>query len=427
PDGNFDSYADRHMEEYFEVVDRFVTTRMEKFSMRAEYKKGSFNPYIRKMLEKMEDVREIQNRYRTNPLKKSWSPWTPICEKCGKIVTTRITEIKDGIVNYICEDYNFEETKAVGCGHRGDNDPLKGNGKLLWKSEWAAQWARWKVVSEGAGKEYQVPNSAWWINGEIVEKVLEFPMPEPIFYEHIVIDNVKMSASLGNVIYPRDWLEVAGPEILRLFYNKRLMTTRSFSWKDLPLLYDEYDYLAKVFHGSENVANKKEETHLKRLYEISSMKAEEPLNLAFSHAAMVAQAFHKEDGIISCLKKTGNYDENRRKRIFDRLRMAKIWLQKYAPEEMKFELQHEVPKDMNLTDLQKEALKKISASLLENDYDDKTLFEEFYRIIKETGVKGPDFFRAAYNVLLNKDRGPKLAPFILAIGKEKAARMFAKI
>ena len=47
--------------------------------------------------------------------------------------------------------------------------------------------------------------------------------------------------------------------------------------------------------------------------------------------------------------------------------------------------------------------------------------QDLFEIIKNT-----DFFRAAYNVLLNKDRGPKLAPFILALGEEKVIRLFEK-
>jgi len=164
PDGNFDSYAERFKAEYFEVVDKFVNTDMAKFSMREEYKKGNFNKYIKKIIESTEEVRKIQNKYRTNKLDKSFSPWKPICDNCGKIVTTQVKEISEGIVKYQCKDYDFETTTAIGCKHKGENDPLKGNGKLLWKSEWAAQWAYWKIVSEGAGKEYQVPNSAFWVN-----------------------------------------------------------------------------------------------------------------------------------------------------------------------------------------------------------------------------------------------------------------------
>ena len=426
--GCHSSYADHHMEEYFKVVDLFVTTKMEKFSMREEYRKGSFNPFIKKILEKIDDIKEIQNRYRTNPLKKHWSPWTPICESCGKIVTPHILDFKDGIVTYACRDYEFETTTAKGCGHKGENNPLKGNGKLLWKSEWASQWALWNVVSEGAGKEYQVPNSAWWINGEIAEKVLEFPMPVPIFYEHIMIDNQKMSASVGNVVYPKDWLEVAPPELLRLFYNKRLMTTRSFSWKDLPNLYDEFDKTAKIYFGITKLENKKDEVHSKRLFEISAGKdAEKPIELSFSHAAFIAQIFKNDEDAVKSMEKTGHYSKEMHDKIFERMHRAKIWLKKYAPEEAKFELQKEVPDGIILEANEKEALHEIAKMLMINDYSEKTLFEEFYNISNKLGLKPQDFFRAAYKVLLNKERGPKLAPFVLALGKEKVARMLERV
>ena len=428
PDGCHESYAGHHMDEYFKVVDQFVTTKMEKFSMREEYKKGHFNPYIKKILEKIDDVKEIQNRYRTNPLKKAWSPWTPICGNCGKIVTPHVTGFQDGIVTYECKDYEFETTTAKGCGFKGENDPLKGNGKLLWKSEWASQWARWKVVSEGAGKEYQVPNSAWWINGEIVEKVHNFPMPEPIFYEHIIIDNQKMSASVGNVVYPKDWLEVAPPELLRLFYNKRLMTTRSFSWKDLPNLYDEYDKIAKVHFGGIKLENKKEESHYKRLLEVTTgNNFKSPINMSFSHAAVVAQIFHDEEDAVKSLEKTGHYSRKDHDVIFERVHKAKIWLKKYAPDDLKFEVQKHIAKDVKLDEKEKEALHRIAELLKEKEYNEKTLFEEFYSICGKAGINNTDFFRAAYNVLLNKDRGPKLAHLILTIGKEKASALFDKV
>lgn len=425
PENCHSSYADHHTEEYFKVVDQFVTTEMEKFSMREEYKKGNFNSYVKKILEEIEEVREIQNKYRTNPLKRGWSPWTPICENCGNIVTPHVLNFEGGIVNYVCRDYEFETTTAKGCGFKGGNDTLKGNGKLLWKSEWASQWARWQVVSEGAGKEYQVPNSAFWINGEIVEKVLDFPMPVPIFYEHLMIDNQKMSASVGNVIYPQDWLEVAPPELLRLFYNKRLMTTRSFSWRDLPNLYDEYDKIAKVYFDDLKLENKKEESHYKRLFEVSHGKEiKKPIELSFSHAAVIAQIFPDEEDAIKSLEKTGHYDKEQHERIFERLQKVKIWLKKYALDELKFEIQKHVPKNIEIKANEKKALHTIAKLLKEKEYNEKSLFEEFYNVCKELDLKPQDFFKAAYKVLLNKDNGPKLAPFILALGKEKMVKLF---
>lgn len=428
PDGSYPSYADKHMDEYFKVLDRFVVNKMERFSMREEYKKGTFKKYVANLLDHVEEVREIQNRYRTNPLKKGWAPWTPVCENCGKIVTSRVTDISDGKVLYKCEDYEFETMTAKGCGHKGENDPSKGNGKLVWKSEWAAQWAVWSVSCEGAGKEYQVPNSAFWINGEIVEKILNYPMPVPVFYEHLFIDGVKMSASLGNVIYPKDWLEVASPEHLRLLYNKRLMMSRSFSWKDLPHLYQEYDGLIRVHKGETQITNEKEKMNAIRLLEMAKMdEIIEPLDLSFPHAAMVAQLYQNDEDSIASLKKSKHYSKKNHEQILGLLHKAKFWLEKYATDDDKYVVQESVPSGLILSNGQKDALHDVASLLDSKEWEERELHQEFYTICTKHGIKNTEFFQAAYKVLLNKERGPKLAAFLILLGKERVVPLFRSV
>ena len=124
------------------------------------------------------------------------------------------------------------------------------------------------------------------------------------------------------------------------------------------------------------------------------------------------------------MEKTGHYNKKKHDGIFERLHKAKIWLKKYAPEEVKFEVQKKVPKDIKLTSKEKEALHEIAKLLEEKEYDEKSLFNEFYNISNKLELNPQDFFKAAYKVLLNKERGPKLAPFILALEKEKVVRLF---
>ena len=426
PDGCHDSYAEHFVSKYFEVIDEFVDTDMKKYSMREEYKKGNFSVYIKKMLDNVDTVREILNKYRTNQLSEGWSPWTPICDKCGKIDTCKVKSFDGKKVHYSCEDYEFEKTIAKGCGYIGENDPKKCNGKLMWKSEWAAQWARWGVCTEGAGKEYQVPNSAFWVNAEIVERVLDYPSPEPIFYEHLLIDNVKMSASLGNVVYPHNWLEAATPQLLRYFYNKRLMRTRSFSWKDLSKFYDEYDNAARVYYGLERIENEKEEMQIKKLFMASQLsEIESPVNINFSHASLLAQVFTKDSDIVKSLKKTGHYDEKQHLSIFTRIKKARAWLEKYAPEEAKFTIQEKVP-EITLAENLKSALREIP-ELVEKHHDEQSLFNGFYELIKKNNLTAKEFFGASYKILLNRDRGPKLATLLLSVDKDVIEKLFGKL
>ncbi len=424
------SYADHHIEEYLGVIHKYSYEDLEIYRMSEEYKKSSFTPQIKKILANVDKIREIQNKHRTNPLKKDWSPWRVICENCGKSMTAQAKITEDGKAVYRCKDYTFETTVAKGCGHKAESNPLKDDGKLAFKSEWAAQWDFWQVTCEGAGKEYQVPNSAYWINQEISESVLDFPGPEPFFYEHLFIDGTKMSASLGNVIYPKGWLQVATPELLRFFYNKRLMMHRTFSWRELPHLYDEYDEAAKIFAGQVKVDNEKEEVHLKRQFEISNKRkaAGKPLEMSFIHASMIAQTFKDDKSIISNLKKTGQYEKSVEKELLERVAKASEWVKLYAPEEYKFEVKENVSEDMKkkLSPQQKKAISKFAKLLKSKSWKQKELINETKKIFESEKLKPNEFFEAAYLVLLGKEKGPRLVPFVLTLG-DKAVNLFEQI
>lgn len=423
------SYAEHHISKYLEVLDEFVSQKMTRYSMRDEYGEGNFKPYIRSMLENLESVIEIQNKYREQPLGTGWSPWTPTCENCGKIITSRVRSFSDGLVEYRCEDYKFEETIAKGCGHEGTADPMKDDGKLMWKGEWAAQWARWKVVSEGAGKEYVVPSSAWWVNGEIVERVLDFPMPVPIFYEHLMIGGEKMSASLGNVIYPHDWLEVAPPELLRFFYNKKLMKTRSFSWRELPNLYDDLDRAAGIYSGEETPENEREAKHVRRLYEMSQIgDIKKPVPVQFSHAAMISQIFADDDAVIKSLKGSGHYREDSRDLILERINLARNWARKYAPEKDKIELLGEVVgiKD-RLTEKQKEFLIKISEYLESERRTSDEIQNRIFDEAREMHLSPKKAFQAIYLSILGDTRGPKAGTLLASLDRDWVVKRFKEL
>src|SRR3989338_1729823 len=70
-------------------------------------------------------------------------------------------------------------------------------------------------------------------------------------------------------------------------------------------------------------------------------------------------------------------------RLSKRLELAKNWLKKYAPEDVKFEVQKHIPKDLNLSHKEKEALHTIVKLLKQNDFNEKDLFNEFYDVSKK--------------------------------------------
>jgi len=418
PNGCHKSYAEHHVSEYFKVLDDFVSTKMKKFSMRQEYKKGNFKEYIKILLKNVEEIIEIQNKYRKSKLPRGWSPWKPICDNCGKIITPRVTRFEDGKVFYKCEDYSFEKYVAKGCEYEGENDPLKGNGKLMWKSEWAAQWARWKVCSEGAGKEYQVPGSAFWVNGEIIEKILKFPMPVPIFYEHLIIDGKKMSASVGNIVYPHEWLKVATPELLRLLFLKDPMRVRDFKWGDVPRIFDEQDDLEKIYYGKKKIENERDRITFSRLFEmiqIKPLKKTYQPKISFDLLLEIIKILPEQNQLnftLNKLKEIGHIKTitpELKTEIEKRLFYGKNWSEKFSKKE---EVKSEV------TDKEKDAIKKL-IEIIETENDGEKLQYKIFEVAKASGMKPFEFFKLMYKIILNSERGPRLGPYIIERGKNE--------
>lgn len=428
PDGCHKSYEEHFKSAYLEVVNLFIQSKMKTFSMREEYLKGTFKKETKILLDNHEQIVEIQNRNRPEdrPLPKDWSPWQPICDNCGKIITPRVMKIEDGKVHYICRDYQFKTQTAVGCGHEGVDDPLKGNGKFLYKSELAMQWYHWKVSSEGFGKEYIVPGSAFWINAEIIERVLKFPMVVPIFYEHLVIDGKKMSASLGNVVYPRDWVKVATPELLRLLFLKDPMRERNFRWIDISNMMDEYDELEKAYYKVKEVRDERDKLNFTRLFEqvqIRPLPKKYSCIAPFSIFLEIVKILPEENQLefaTNKLKEFGHLkgtSKEAMERTRKRLQLAKNWYKKHGKISA---VEFEVPSDV------KPAIHEL-IGLIEKEKDGETIQEGIFSIAKKHGMQPPEFFKIIYKILLHSERGPRLGAYIIEVGKEEIIKKLKEI
>ena len=67
------------------------------------------------------------------------------------------------------------------------------------------------------------------------------------------------------------------------------------------------------------------------------------------------------------------------------------------------------------------------ASALSAKKTEAELGEEFKKIIAASAITPQDFYRACYLAIIGKERGPKLAGFIIAIGREKVAKVLKTI
>ncbi len=426
PYGCHDSYAE-HMEKEVESVLPFVGINPEFLYQSKKYRGCEYADMIRFVLNKRKIIRSILNKYRKEPLQEDWYPLSVYCEKCE----TDNTRVLDYDGNYII-------TYECDCGHSNKVDfSKKGIVKLPWRVDWPARQNYEKVDFEPAGKEhYAQPGGSRITSNELYEELYDEKHPIDLKYDFITVkgEGGKMSSSLGNVITLKDCLEIYEPEIIRYLFastkpNKEFAIAFGL---DVFKVYEDYDKTERIYFDEDLIDNKKKYAKETRIYELSQVgdiPKKVPLQVPFRHLANLVQIHEGDIDKVVEEYKTFIKDSIDEKKLKVRARCAWNWINNYAPEDMKFKLHKtlsEAIKNM-LTEKQKRAIKILVERLKEEDYDEGSLFEEFYNICKELDLDNKDFFKGTYLALIGKERGPKLAGFILTIGKDKVIRLLKEI
>ena len=109
--------------------------------------------------------------------------------------------------------------------------------------------------------------------------------------------------------------------------------------------------------------------------------------------------------------------EIEKQEIENRIEIAKKWLEKFAPESFKFKVLDDLPKDLKLSKIQKEFLKKIADVLQSKDFSGEDLHQEIHRFKKEMEISPREAFSAIYLIFIGKDSGPQAGWLLASLDK----------
>jgi lysyl-tRNA synthetase class 1 len=412
-----ESYA-RHHEVSFENQLARVGVKADPIYQANEYRKGTYRDGIKKALDKTDVIAGILNAHRTAPLPDGWQPVSIYCEKCNKDKIKSINYDGQDVLAYECES----------CGHQGEEKlSTTSRVKLPWRVDWPMRWAHEKVDFEPGGKDHSSQGGSYTTAREIVKDVYDWQAPIYLQYDFVSIKGAggKMSSSSGDVITVTDVLNVYEPEMVRwIFASYKTNVDFSVSFDlDVIKTYEDFDRQERMAYGEEKGSDKKV-AMAERVYELSQIAQrpeQMPFQPSFRHLTNILQI---NDGDID--KARANYsdqikNERDERRFNERSHCALYWLEHYAPEDFKFKLNHEKASvEMN------EKQQKFIADLkdyLEGHWNelatDKDLHEKMYEFINADELTPGDVFPVMYQLLINKEKGPKLAGFIRTIGKER--------
>jgi len=402
-------FARYHASAYLATFETLGIRPEEIHWLRDLYGSGDLDAQIDLVLRNAATIREIYERVSHVTKDDRWLPIGVICENCQRLGTTFAFDYDGKTVAYECRKDLVDW--AEGCGHSGRRSPFKGNAKLYWNLQWCAMWDHFDVTYEEGGKDLLTAGGSRDRANEIYREVWKKEPPIGLVHEFFTTGGKKMSTSKGLGAAATDLVKIYPPELVR-FLMLRTHPKRHVEFDPggltLPKLVDEYDRCADAFRNEP-------ESDQAKVWALSQV-AEDPepsgFRVKFTIVADWLQIPSVDPLKEAEKRKDAPLTAAERRDLEQRIALARVWLERWAPDEARFSVLPELPPDIFLTDAQRRYLVAVK-HLVGTIRDPEALQQELYETAKRAGVLGPDgkvsrdAFSAIYLVLLGKPSGPK--------------------
>ncbi|HEX4122503.1 MAG TPA: lysine--tRNA ligase, partial [Verrucomicrobiae bacterium] len=409
PNSRANDMAEHYILEFFSVFTE-LGIRPEFYRMRDIYRSGRFNEAIDAILRKAPAVRRIYKEVSGSDRPQNWHPFQTVCENCGRVGTTVVTEYDGKEVTYECKPDLVKW--AVGCGYRGKVSPFDGKGKLPWKLEWCAKWRTFPVTIEGAGQDHSTKGGSRDVAMACLREIFAQEPPLNCPYDFFLVGGAKMSSSKGVGVTSRDMADFFPPELLRfLLIRPPPRQPVNFEPSEVYIikLFNEFDRSKhKYFHEDKPLPGEK------RIYELSEVNPEPDYWTGdFQLVTALTQMPHL-DVVRELEKRKGSpFTDLERKHLQMRIRAAHYWVEHYATEEEKTRLQETLPpRAETLTAPQRKFLHILAGILPKTAWEGDPLQAAIFTAARLTPVEQPSAFKALYRVLLDRENGPKAGNFL---------------
>jgi lysyl-tRNA synthetase, class I len=350
-------------------------------------------------------------------------PYFPVCQNCGRLYTAVAQKYlpDEKKVAYVCSGSRIGKADIKGCGHKGEADISKGEGKLAWKVEFGARWQAFDIRFEAYGKDIM---DSVRVNDWVADEILGYSHPLHVKYEMFLDKSgKKISKSAGNVLTPQMWLRYGTSESILLLLFKRITGTRHVGLDDVPALMDEYDYYEDVYFGKVKEDNPAKLTKTKGVYEYIS-KLNPPkqpdLHVLYRFIAQQASIFppsdDRDEKVFNRLAKYGMV-KDRTDGIMRKIRLASNWADDNRQDE-KFEVQ--------LSGSQRKAVQELIevvrpfTGMPDSGDNAKNLQSKVFDIARNNSMEPKEFFTLLYRMFVNAERGPRIGNYFLDLGIDRA-------
>jgi lysyl-tRNA synthetase class 1 len=343
-----------------------------------------------------------------------WSPFFPICERCGRVYSTRVKGYhpEDDTIDYACDK---EEGLVKSCGHTGTTSVHNGHVKVGWKVDWALRWYSYDIGYEMYGKD--LIESAK-LSGKITRLMGKQP-PAGFFYEMFLDEEGrKISKSVGKGLTIDTWVNYAPLESLLYYLFQNPKQAKRLFWGIVPKSVD--DYLTGLRGFPELPEKKRPDSALWHMFEKGTTVPEYNTSINFSLINNLISAVGKDDLdlMLEYLKRYDASAEAHADVIADLVKKAMNYYRDFILPNKEFRTPTEEERHM---------LHSIHDKLAAYDGDDEQEMQAIpFEVAKEHEVGPRDLFTMFYEVVLGQERGPRFGTFAKLVGKEQVLMLLKK-
>lgn len=408
PGGSDQSYADFFLSQ-LQRSTASLGVEVEFIRSHKKYRAGYFVPVIERCLQRIPAIRKALEDVSGRQLEKDWSP-------VQVLENGRLKKRKFISINIEDKTIQYEDAEGKTQTVRYDG----GSVKLDWRLDWPGRWWLQKVQVEPSGRDHMTKGSSFDTGIEIMRDVYEAEAPYPIAYDFINMagDNKKMSASKGTGLDAEEGSTIMPPEVVRYFILRAAPLKR--------LYFDPINGVVQLMDEFAAFAAKEDMTESeKQLWYVCTRGddvARSVSRVPFSHLVASYQASLKNpDTTLDVVKRTehGELAGKEAEIIKHELQFIDTWLEKRAPDEVKFSLAEQVSA-ADFTDAEKAFLQRLSEKIADApaDADGAWFHERIYELKNTSGLQPKEMFSALYRAIIGKTSGPRAGWFLSILPRD---------
>jgi lysyl-tRNA synthetase class 1 len=411
PEGCHDSFGEHFLAEAQGIMAQFgISPDIRRAN--EMYASGAFDALTDFFMKNKEDAARVVAESAGRELPKHWSPLMPICEKCGKIATTRVTSYADGAYEYVDD---LDVKYAHGCGHTGHGKLPDHKYKLTWRLHWPAWMEVFHTSLEGAGVDHHTKGGSWDTAVAVFRQLFKKEPPIGFKFGFVLFHGKKYSKSKGTGMGVHELLQILPPQVIAfhllrpdLAENRDIAPTK----ENLPRYIEEYETASKIWGAMPKVPETPKT-------EDSISRADRKRALAYSLAGaprqwscefadiLIYYSLYRDWGLTAA--KLGDATG-----VTFLQKYIECWEEKnLIPEVYAIQYSPSTPESAPARDF---------FSLLTPAMDAKAIHNLVFEVAKSHNVPAADLFALLYHCLIGKQKGPKLGRLVEILGVSRVKK-----